>query len=391
MQEFEPGSDVVVKARFMTHAYRSLSTSSTKVRNARNYASMKLNSLKSGNFKRHITRKKNRKKFKLNGIPEVTPKQGIDPSIMKSNPHFFESFYDDPVFGDLLSEYNACCVTVNVYEKMNLVDSLAGSKLMESDSIPIFVQVPRQQVLYNTSSAHADIQCLKSLLLKHQHRSKRGTKRNGLSLMYATLGAHCQRYKSGIHIKKIHQCCQNDYAHLKKMVARVELFSRMFLPFGLLSTLKEMKKMCGRTACLDSSGVENEKCIWASIATSYNYVSPAHTDEDAFLSCLTVSYVPIGNGNKKYFYKLDMPVAVYFCIPEFNIAVGLRPGDVIFFNPLHYHCVSQRTEDYAADEIFVTSFYMKSKQLGGNDNNLDKFPLGGDTDVFYKIPNVEVR
>jgi ectoine hydroxylase-related dioxygenase (phytanoyl-CoA dioxygenase family) len=69
-------------------------------------------------------------------------------------------------------------------------------------------------------------------------------------------------------------------------------------------------------------------------------------------------------------YTEDMPIAVYFCFPNKGVKIGLRPGDVLFFNPLHYHCVSQRTSHYSEDEIFVTSFYMKSAQLGRNDNSI---------------------
>jgi hypothetical protein len=72
-------------------------------------------------------------------------------------------------------------------------------------------------------------------------------------------------------------------------------------------------------------------------------------------------------------YDANMPVAVYFCFPEYKVAVGLRPGDVLFFNPLHHHCVSQRSEDYRLEEVFVTSFYLKTSQVSLNDNSI---PIG---------------
>jgi hypothetical protein len=33
-----------------------------------------------------------------------------------------------------------------------------------------------------------------------------------------------------------------------------------------------------------TSTTGGEECIWASLATSYNYMSPAHVDDDAFLT-----------------------------------------------------------------------------------------------------------
>jgi hypothetical protein len=63
-----------------------------------------------------------------------------------------------------------------------------------------------------------------------------------------------------------------------------------------------------------------------------------------------------------------MEVALYFCLPKYGVCIALCPGDIIIFNPLEYHCISQRTECYKNEWIVVTSFYLKAKQLGLNDN-----------------------
>jgi hypothetical protein len=150
----------------------------------------------------------------------------------------------------------------------------------------------------------------------------------------------------------------------------MDFFAKMWLPFGLLSTLNESKNVCNDSATLLGNNL-GKRGVWASIASSYNYVSPAHVDEDAFLSCLTVSFLPESRDRqKKHRYELEMEIALYFCLPEYSVCVALRPGDVIFFNPLEYHCISQRTESYKNEKIFVTSFYLKAKQLGLNDNDI---------------------
>jgi hypothetical protein len=209
------------------------------------------------------------------------------------------------------------------------------------------------------------------LLKKHNKVTARGKRRTGFSSKYATLGVHTQRGKRGLSEKKIHECCKNDYAQVKGMLRRVEHIAKMYLPFGVLSCLGIAKTLVGDNISLnttDGSGENNG--VWASIATSFNYVSPSHVDKDAFLSCLTVSYCDEKMKGKKQLYELNQLVAVYFCFPELNIAIGLRPGDVLYFNPLHHHCVSQRTEDYKDGEIFVTSFYIKTSQISLNDNEI---------------------
>jgi hypothetical protein len=58
------------------------------------------------------------------------------------------------------------------------------------------------------------------------------------------------------------------------------------------------------------------------------------------------------------------------CFPEQGVAVALRPGDVIFFNPQYYHCVSGKCVEYDTEKVYLTSFYMKTMQLGLNDNSI---------------------
>jgi hypothetical protein len=48
-------------------------------------------------------------------------------------------------------------------------------------------------------------------------------------------------------------------------------------------------------------------------------------------------------------------------------AVGLRPGDIIMFNPRLYHSVSSRADPN--QDIWITSLYLKAAVVGGNNNS----------------------
>ncbi len=67
---------------------------------------------------------------------------------------------------------------------------------------------------------------------------------------------------------------------------------------------------------------------------------------------------------------MNMPIAQYFMLPELGLAIGLRPGDHLLFNPLFYHCIS--TKDYTAyrKKLYVASYYLKTAVVGGNDNSI---------------------
>lgn len=113
------------------------------------------------------------------------------------------------------------------------------------------------------------------------------------------------------------------------MVNQVDYLAKMFMSFGIPSSSIKIKEYCNDTTTLD------ERKLAASITSTYNYISPLHTDEESFFSCLLISQVPHDNVVNANRYSIDVGVAVHFCFPEQNKAVSLHPGDILF-------CLSQK-------------------------------------------------
>jgi hypothetical protein len=67
---------------------------------------------------------------------------------------------------------------------------------------------------------------------------------------------------------------------------------------------------------------------------------------------------------------MDMPLVVCFCFPQLTVALAFQPSNVLLLNPMHYHCVSQWTLNYALDKVYVTLFYMKTSQTSLNNNSI---------------------
>jgi len=87
------------------------------------------------------------------------------------------------------------------------------------------------------------------------------------------------------------------------------------------------------------------------LSVARNHWARAHCDCDyfyTFLSCLSADVSA----------KKD-EVIYYFCFPEYKIAVPLRSGDVIVFNPLTFHCCSNSSK---ADN-FIWSAYVSEKTV----------------------------
>lgn len=67
------------------------------------------------------------------------------------------------------------------------------------------------------------------------------------------------------------------------------------------------------------------------------------------------------------------------------MAVPLRPGDVIIFNPLEPHAISSRCEP--DDEVFCVSVYLKSAVVGLNDNSIPLSPVEEELSRLYHTKN----
>jgi hypothetical protein len=354
--------------KFFCHAYKSDTVSSKRSATAKAIQLEIIQSDPTCIYPTRVRKKRRRKIAKLSQIPTTRNSQLLfSQEILDDNQVLFDCFHDDPILHDLLPQRELFqpMRIENVYTGLQIEDNVNGSKLMEASNVPVYINIPRQEIVKHSSSAHGDVQALKMLLMKHNNMSIRGTKKTGISYQYATFGVHALRF-GGLAMKDVKEGCGKEYLRILKLKSRAEFFAKMYLPFRVLTALNSCKEQLCDTFSPDPR--QNfQECIWTSMAMSVNYMSPAHTDEDGFLGCLTVSYVP-KNWEGKFMYSADMPVACYFCFPLQGIAVGLRPGDMLFFNPLHYHCASQRSEDYKEEDIYLTSFYIKSKQFGGNSN-----------------------
>jgi hypothetical protein len=66
-------------------------------------------------------------------------------------------------------------------------------------------------------------------------------------------------------------------------------------------------------------------------------------------------------------YQNNDQIVCFFVFPQIRIAVPLRPGDTLMFNPQEPHCISScYNED---DNIYCTSSYLKTEVVGLNANS----------------------
>ncbi len=85
-----------------------------------------------------------------------------------------------------------------------------------------------------------------------------------------------------------------------------------------------------------------------------------HTDKD-----FTMSIVQAHIDN--YDYQAQDKIICYFAFPRIGIAVALRPGNYLLFNPQEPHSILSRCNK--EDEIFCVLSYLKTSAVGLNDNS----------------------
>ena len=369
----------------IAHAYKSEKTVSSK-------KTIVFKKVMENNFQENLKgkyilnkKKKRNKKKKLKKIQElqIIPYDAVDDDSKGKNltPTYYYTFYDDELSALFAEKKNRM---INLYNSgLRLVDTVDGAIMTNHGGHAVFILVKRSDALRHNNNGRADSESLQWLMKHHNNVNIRGSAKSGFSEKYVTIGAHGSHFKQGIHIKKLSG--KNKEFHepyLKKWFGRIKLIASEYMQFGLLSSLAISKFIVDDNITYDyNKGKQNNddipesnwdkmpKSIWASMASSYNYISPAHTDDDSFLSCLTTTLYPNNEPrNGSYQYPFDSKICCYFCLPGVNTMIALRPGDVLFFNPLQKHCLSQRTIDYLDEKLYCSAFYLTTKQVSGNNN-----------------------
>ena len=100
---------------------------------------------------------------------------------------------------------------------------------------------------------------------------------------------------------------------------------------------------------------------YGAMAVGPNVFLATHTDKDYAYSAVSV--------HCRFPCQMDKErILAYFAFPALGIAIPLRMGDVLLFNPNEPHCIYSRVTD--TDYLYCVSLYLKSAIIGLNDNSI---------------------
>ncbi|MCK7495298.1 MAG: hypothetical protein MZW92_32575 [Comamonadaceae bacterium] len=250
-----------------------------------------------------------------------------------------------------------------------MFDTLHGGQMILDNEDYIFILVPRSDSIHHQTHVKDTLATLNAVNKAKNCAETRGKARIPVAEgkgKYTTIGLKPNRGRTGITESWPDKLNETDRCNVVKLMNTIEELAKGYLPSDALRGI-EKASLLGNWQKIETG--TSPPNIWSSLAIALNYYLNAHTDQDFFYSLLTVASAH-GLRQDINQYSMNTEICNYFAFPEQGIAVALRPGDMLLFNPQYQHCLSSRTSFYENKDVFSLSLYLKSGVVGKNNNTL---------------------
>lgn len=308
---------------------------------------------------------------------EADPKQKYPKSTLERNHVFFDggSSSNHPIKPKLPSKVKKKTIVGRITDGHVhvLKDTQNGAIFRpDPDSDPVFVLLPRKESLEITGEHTSDfVESLHNLEKATNSNHTRGADKVVMhqtsGTKYCCAGERPNRggcgVKSSVNVDKIEEKnwdCIVDY------VIRCETAFTKWMDTNILRGIRHAKSLLGYKTLSRKKGSKlADATIFGALAFGRNVYLNAHLDADYCYSIVT-GHRRLSDGENGY--SVDDEVIHYFVFPRYGMAVPLRPGDILIFNPQEYHCISSRVSE--EEDVYCCSLYLKSGVVGLNDNSI---------------------
>ena len=346
--------------RGFQHVYKSNTNSSRRVMDAHQ------TSMTKGTPRSKLgTRRDKKKAKKIASLQEVLPSSvhAMGASFLSTRPVFYSGTprrsLPNPIDNGIM---------LSAIEDLKVIDTIFGVRLESASGDTVFTLIPRHDAIHKMTHVKKTVASLYALDDAKRAAEVRGKTRITVAEddgKYATVGLKANRGSTGVSEIWPQKFTISNRDTIRKLMARCEEAAKGFIPSDELRGLR-IAQLLGEWK--EISGVSCNP-IWGSLACGKNYYLNSHVDEDFFYSLTTVCSEH-GLQQDIDRYCMDAEVCNYFTFADQGIAVALRPGDMLIFNPLYQHCLSSRTLVYENVDVFCLSLYLKTAVVGKNDNSI---------------------
>ena len=226
------------------------------------------------------------------------------------------------------------------------------------------LMVPREHVSKHCNARNSRVVCEAMQTLMHKEKTiVRGDRARGTSHIFTVFGSKVLHGK-GLSRSKIDNKLPGVAKELARWCERMEHIAIGWIPSKWLRAMRAVVELTGYPTI---TGCD----FYAALASTKNFSSPAHIDDDFSLSIHQLNVDGRFGDNK---------IAQYFVFPTCGYAVALRPGDVFLFNPHVHHCISEKSPSYINNDVILTTAYLKNRHVSKNDKDATLTPE--ETDCF---------
>lgn len=318
---------------------------------------------------------KNRKQ--LNSLSPISL-EGSNPmskdDIMNTKFSYFSGGVDIP-----FNEKTEVVYSVEKYLKVIVSPNLSFGlihKRVDSSSADIIL-CPRNDII-KCGLNNADLLCTAfDNVIRAAPLTVRGSKSQNVRcdidtpLRYSCIGTHVnQGGKGGItpFSAALEQIDEQSHKLIMQIVGSVEHLYCKYISHEEISIVTKAIELVNAftlTMPASKSNPNNpnpkKAQFYGALAVGIDVLLATHTDKDFAYSAVIV----LCRSNE---HMNDERVLVYFAFPALGIAIPLKLGDVLFFNPNEPHCITSRVNE--SDHIYCASLYLKSASLGLNNNSI---------------------
>jgi hypothetical protein len=240
-----------------------------------------------------------------------------------------------------------------------------------------FTRIPRRKALEMTGMLSMEESNKFCTALNYGYKCQRASlcRGNGKRIFsdykYCNMGVQACRAARGVRESSYHRDSMpvEQWDNIVEMMKRTENALSSFVDTKSLRQLNAAKKMLKYKTMATSSSHLHPNYIFGGLAFGINVHLSCHTDHDYTWSVVSLHLLG-------YQYKLIDGIIAYFCFPRLGVAVPLRPGDILVFNPTEPHAISSRCN--REDKVYCLSMYLKTAVVGLNDNTI---PLTSTEDI----------
>ena len=236
------------------------------------------------------------------------------------------------------------------------------------ETTPFFLRLPRIEALDIMKDGRRICNAMRSCSSTQRQSLVRGTQNHVFtenSNKYCCVGAQPGRAQKGVQsglYRLKRGFSSNEWDSLHKLLKRGEYAFDKYIDTDVIRHISCAKSRVNFKTMEPSPSSSNKKNAryYNGLGFGINVYLRSHVDRD-----FTMSIVQVHIDN--HVYQFDDKILCYFAFPRIGLAVALRPGDFLLFNPQEPHSISSRCRK--EDEIYCISSYLTTDVVGLNDNS----------------------